>query len=239
MKNLSQAKRAKSVAFTLIEMLVVIAIIAILVSLTATGTMRARRKAMSIKALSNAKQIGAVNMLYAVDHKGKLLGQGDSWNDTLFLFENFTSYLTNGSRNPSEKDMVLALKQVVDPMVPKGMVTYGEYPYTWSINAIFNTRTGRFAQGLDEWGASEMRARNLRSLTEFSSPSTTIYAVSGGYQLKVNHVGNEALLQDPNGRQPIFYFYGNGQATPAVFLDGHVTLMTYPIPEEMIIPVGR
>lgn len=239
MKNLSHAKRVENSAFTLIEMLVVIAIIGILASLTVTATSRARRSALSTRAMNNAKQIGSLNMLYAVDHSSQVLGQGDSWDDTLFLFENFTHYLTNGTGNPSPEEMERALKQLVDPLVPKQLVKYGRYPYTWSINAIFNTRNGRVAQGVDEWGSSAMRPRNLRRLSEFNSPATTIYAVSGGYQFKLDHAQNDGLLKEPKSRQPIFYFHRDGKSTPAVFLDGHAAIVSYPIPEEAIIPAER
>jgi len=57
-----------SPAFTLIEMLVVIAIIAVLAALVAPALMRSRDSALSIHCLNNMRQIGTAVMLFADAH---------------------------------------------------------------------------------------------------------------------------------------------------------------------------
>jgi prepilin-type N-terminal cleavage/methylation domain-containing protein/prepilin-type processing-associated H-X9-DG protein len=56
--------------FTLVELLVVIAIIAVLIAILLPALTSARRAAISIKCLSNLKQIGNALNLYANDNRG-------------------------------------------------------------------------------------------------------------------------------------------------------------------------
>ncbi|MDB5324717.1 MAG: hypothetical protein JWM57_286 [Phycisphaerales bacterium] len=69
-------KRTK--AFTLVELLVVIGIIALLISILLPSLNRVRQQANSLKCLSNLRQFGTLVQLYAQSHKGSLpIG---SWN---------------------------------------------------------------------------------------------------------------------------------------------------------------
>ena len=59
-------------AFTLVELLVVIGIIAVLVALLLPSLNKARQQSRKVKCLSNLKQIGAAVLMYAGENKGQV-----------------------------------------------------------------------------------------------------------------------------------------------------------------------
>ena len=61
-------------AFTLIEVLVVVAIIALLIAILLPSLSRAREQARSAQCMSNLKQMGNAILMYTVDHRNYLPG---------------------------------------------------------------------------------------------------------------------------------------------------------------------
>lgn len=96
----SAARRRASAAFTLVELLTVIAIIGVLSTLVFAAVGPVRARADSTKCLSNLRQIGIASQLYSQDNKGRLPssshqrapdGSSRSWTVTLaaYLGPNF------------------------------------------------------------------------------------------------------------------------------------------------------
>jgi prepilin-type N-terminal cleavage/methylation domain-containing protein len=65
-------RTTKRFAFTLVELLVVVAIIAVLAALLLPAFARAKRKADNITCISQLKQLGVATRLYAEDNSAKL-----------------------------------------------------------------------------------------------------------------------------------------------------------------------
>src|SRR5215213_4461829 len=70
------ARRTRLVAFTLVELLVVIGIIAVLISILLPALNRARESARQVQCLSNIRQLSAASLMFANEHKGLMPGQG-------------------------------------------------------------------------------------------------------------------------------------------------------------------
>src|SRR5216117_2876127 len=63
-------KNRVSRAFTLVELLVVIAVIAILIAILLPMVLRAKESANRVKCASNLRQVGIAEQMYAADNKG-------------------------------------------------------------------------------------------------------------------------------------------------------------------------
>ncbi|HMQ15463.1 MAG TPA: DUF1559 domain-containing protein, partial [Phycisphaerae bacterium] len=68
-----RAQRTPRAAFTMVELLVVVAIIALLLAMLLPGLARARQQALRTKCATNLRQFGLALHQYAADHRGRAM----------------------------------------------------------------------------------------------------------------------------------------------------------------------
>ncbi len=98
--------RSTQKAFTLVELLVVIGVIAILIALLLPALNKARNAAWSIKCLSNLRSIGQLLALYTNDNRGAVPVAGSSMNiasppNSTYKYGGWRDFLAAAGKLPS------------------------------------------------------------------------------------------------------------------------------------------
>ena len=80
------SQHSRKGAFTLVELLVVIGIIAVLIGILLPALTRARQQSMTVQCMSNMRQVGLALLTYADQGDGYLFPNGMGWgNSTVYL----------------------------------------------------------------------------------------------------------------------------------------------------------
>lgn len=245
MNTPSQVK-AKPSAFTLIELLIVVAIIGVLASLSLVALQRARKSAAETKSIAVMKSVLQANALYAADNNGQIatlryagdkgLNPGGKWVGNTFwgvlqpyLFPDITT--ANQAQLAAEiRAQLNKLFGSQDADKMKGTTFDGANVYhdTAGLPLPF-----AFNKYLYEWYNPLENDGWVRQLQLHSLPST-IYMVYGFAMF--DEVDAQTYQPIAKAGQAVAnnIFYLPSQRAIAGFMDGRVEYLTPPIAERMV-----
>jgi prepilin-type N-terminal cleavage/methylation domain-containing protein/prepilin-type processing-associated H-X9-DG protein len=176
----------KSNGFTLVELLVVIGIIALLISILLPSLARAREMAVTIKSLSNLRQLGIGLEMYRNDHNGiypfatdETANPKKRWADLLFVYmKNHEVYLSPALYDDRERMSISFVHTIGTGQV----VTYGGYGYNYQY--LGNGRTLSFTMSPYNATTKDIRATSQTVAiadTNGSRNGGTSYTTTGLY----------------------------------------------------------
>jgi prepilin-type processing-associated H-X9-DG protein/prepilin-type N-terminal cleavage/methylation domain-containing protein len=239
-----RAHRGRSSAFTLVELLVVIGIIAVLISMLLPTLNRARESARSLKCLSNLRQLAIATIGYCNNNKYFFPGQGgkggnpvDSWiffSDVPANDDNPTdpSYIDNSTLQPylgAKGDVLKAFMRCEsdDYDTRAGVL----YRYSYSLNQLL-TLPAKY-QYLP-W--SMPLGMNRVKITQVRNSSQKIMFVEEDSKTIDDGVWNPFIV-DPTVT-PLVY-YGRGLSAPGVTTNPNMLADRHEVKKDKLNPYGR
>lgn len=239
-------------AFTLLEVLVVVAIIGVLAALLLPVISSARQSADSARCASNLSSLGKALMLYTTENNGQipawqtdLVEGGSGVNPEKFFFWLLLPYLANVEPNAAINDRPALVQaghetytKLNAPGVPK------EFGYRVSANQP-DEFTVQFAvnKALDESNIPSTDGNGLGRPTrmlDIEKPSQTPYLATGfaSFTTAAGQDPNFTLPADPSTQNDASHriFFPYKGTAKVLYLDGHVESQEAPINPDTLNP---
>lgn len=168
----------RQTAFTLIELLTVIAIIGILAAIIIPTVGKVRQTARNATCLSNLRQIANGALLYAADNKDRIPPRNIGYSDAHY----WPVWLLGKQANQGEKGVMACAVQIANGFKREISTGDGPVSYSYSANNYFcgswngTASTGGTVNG-KYWCFSELTNPSKTSLyTELTATSYAIYS---------------------------------------------------------------
>jgi prepilin-type N-terminal cleavage/methylation domain-containing protein/prepilin-type processing-associated H-X9-DG protein len=168
--RLSSGRPGTPRAFTLVELLVVIGIIALLISILLPALNKARDSAKTVACLSNLRQVGVSLMLYASEHRGySPPGSASTGNG----FENWVTYLLASKATTQQIDRYANAAEESAKLSTWTSANHGIFRCPSDSNTAFE---------VIDWNGN---ARQING-TLWGSPTADPYSAAGAWIWRVN-----------------------------------------------------
>lgn len=232
-------------AFTLVELLVVIGIIALLISILLPALNKARDNANTVACLSNMRQFTAASANYAAENKGYIIPCGTpkaGWWCNIMVDNKYLTYTGDGGTSPQVKSIFFCPSGNQE-FFPPDLTNSGTVPSsrTDARGAMATQHTSPISRiRIDLWygmnadeGASTTKGAPCRRIQTTDDRLTTMNMVRRSSETVMFYDGLIYHELEVNANR-INARHGRGKQTNLAFFDGHAeTFFTNDLPGGM------
>lgn len=197
MRGITSPSRRR--AFTLVELLVSISVLAVLASLVMVAVPKVRAKGQAAKCMNNMRQIGMAFLAYAADHDNKLpcrsIGNSERWPTLLH-----NGYLVDPAAFACPSDPK-------NPLITRAPITNN-----------FINNTSYIFNGLNQYGTFSDPNRSVQ-MNQLPSPANTILIGEGkpgdsNFYMDIMEDNEPRVLDKTRHMGSAHYIFGDGSCRP-------------------------
>lgn len=222
--------------FTLVELLIVIAILMALAVLVVIMASKAKTKALETKAATVVRQAAMASITYMTENNGGIprvidQGEGQLWTGATWVSDSYWGrlqpYLYADIATSNQTELSTQIKQrLLDFFGTTDLKTMkGTYIQDCKIAGDKGGIAIPF--GFNKYVCQPWN--KLARVQSFSNPGQTVYFTYGWWQFDESDGKVFAKLpnSNPSGSTNIYWF--QNRTAPMIFLDGHLEMVTMPI----------